>query len=276
LYPAAATPQHALIFTPALYCDPVIIFRYALERSVPPLLLVVPVLSTLLGGILALRLRRYLGPLLALSAGLLLGAAALDLLPEAWSLQREAHRGIGLLVLLATLSFLGFLALQRGLEAWMKRERSTLSPRAWGRIGGGMLIAHSFRDGMAIGLSYAASHPAGYIVATGIAAHDIGDGLSTVLLSTAGNAPTALDYGLLLADALAPVAGALLTAWIPFSLASSAAMLAIAAGFFLELALVELLPQLRSHATPARYTVPIVAAGALIIFTATRLLALLH
>ena len=49
-----------------------------------------------------------------------------------------------------------------------------------------MLIFHSFRDGMAIGLSYAASHTAGYAVALGIAAHDIGDGMNTVILTTCG------------------------------------------------------------------------------------------
>src|ERR1700741_3477803 len=69
-------------------------------------LLIVPVLSTLLGGILALRLRSSLGMLIALSTGLLLGAALLDLLPEAVTLRRLAGRGAGTVFALVLLSFL--------------------------------------------------------------------------------------------------------------------------------------------------------------------------
>ena len=66
---------------------------------------------------------------------------------------------------------------------------------ALGRIGGGLLIFHSFRDGMAIGAAFAASHTAGYAVATGIAAHDFGDGMNTVILTTAGEKAGLADYG---------------------------------------------------------------------------------
>lgn len=48
----------------------------------PVALLILLVISTLMGGWLALRARRYLSLLMALGAGLLLGTAFLDLLPE--------------------------------------------------------------------------------------------------------------------------------------------------------------------------------------------------
>ncbi|HEY8312455.1 MAG TPA: hypothetical protein VIG47_17935, partial [Gemmatimonadaceae bacterium] len=152
----------------------------------PLALLIVPVFSTLLGGILALRLRASLGVLIALSTGLLLGAALLDLLPEAASLERAAGGHGTTVFALALLSFLAFMLVQNLVDTWSEHLNLRTSPKTWGRIGGGMLIAHSFRDGMAIGVSYAASHPAGYIVAAGIAAHDIGDGVNTILLSTRG------------------------------------------------------------------------------------------
>jgi zinc transporter ZupT len=237
----------------------------------PISLLVVPVLSTLLGGMLALRLRSSLGLVIAFSTGLLLAAALLDLLPEAVSLQRLAGRETTTAYALVLISFVVFLLLQNVFATLGARLNLRASPRTWGRIGGGLLIAHSFRDGMAIGLSYAASRPAGYIVAAGIAAHDIGDGVNTILLSTRGHEPERFDYLLLAADSLAPMAGGLLTAWLPLSTSGSAALLAITAGFFLHMVADELLPQLRADSTPRILLGLAVTAGALLIFVATRL-----
>src|ERR1700744_3921749 len=137
-----------------------------------------PVVSTLAGGLLALRLRSALKVLIAFSVGLLLGAAFLDLLPEALTLQTASGATAARVFGLALLSFLFFLLAQTLLDVWIERVGSHTTHRWWGRAGGALLVAHSFRDGMAIGLSYAASHPAGYVVAIGIAAHDIGDGVN--------------------------------------------------------------------------------------------------
>jgi zinc transporter ZupT len=237
----------------------------------PFTLLIIPVFSTLLGGLLALRLRSALGMLIALSTGLLLGAALLDILPEAVNLQRLAGGNETRIFALVLLSFLAFMVLQNLINTWTRRLREQSSTRAWGRIGSGLLIAHSFRDGMAIGLSYAASRPAGYIIAAGIAAHDIGDGVNTILLSTRGHKPERFDYLLLAADSLAPLAGGLLTAWLPLSAGGSAVLLAITAGFFLHMIADELLPQLQTDSTPRIPLALAVTAGALLIFIATRL-----
>ena len=237
----------------------------------PVPLFIVPVFSTLAGGLLALRLRSALGLLVALSAGLLLGATAIDLLPEAVALERGAGGSAAAIVLLSILSFGFFLAMHRLQHRWEERLHSQRSSRAWGRIAATMLVAHSFRDGMAIGLSYAASHPAGYIVAAGIAAHDIGDGVNTVLLSTRGQTPTAFDYFMLAADCLAPLGGALLTGWLPLSNKAAAALLAVTAGFFLQMIADELLPQLAADRTPRTHMAVAGLAGVLMIYIATKL-----
>jgi zinc transporter ZupT len=49
---------------------------------IPVLLLVIPVTSTLIGGLVAVRFRHLTDMLVACGAGLLLGAAFLDLMPE--------------------------------------------------------------------------------------------------------------------------------------------------------------------------------------------------
>lgn len=236
-------------------------------------LFIVPVFSTLAGGLLALRLRSALGLLIALSAGLLVGAAAIDLMPEAIVLQRLSGGTILPVILLAAASFLFFLWMHRLLARWEERLHQRRSSKTWGRMAAGLLIAHSFRDGMAIGLSYAASHPAGYIVAAGIAAHDIGDGVNTVLLSTRGQQASAVDYLMLAADCLAPLAGALATGWLPLSNRAGAALLAVTAGFFLQMIVDELIPQLRTERTPRRLIAVAASAGVLLIYVATRLAA---
>ena len=192
----------------------------------PVLLLTMPIVSTLIGGLLAVRFRRYISLLIAIGAGLLLGAAFLDLLPEAISLGVGAGLSYTDVLGLTLLSFLFFHACESGLDVLARTWRAAKAKRQIvGRTGAAMLIFHSFRDGMAIGAAYAASHPAGYAVAFGIVAHDLGDGMNTVILTTAGKAPKRTDYLFLAADAAAPFLGGLLTSWLVLSSRASVGLL---------------------------------------------------
>jgi zinc transporter ZupT len=244
---------------------------------VPILLLIVPVLSTLAGGLLAFRFRHSLSILTSVGAGLLLGAAFLDLFPEAISLGVVAPVSAANVLGIGLLSFLFFFALDSALEALAERWETPNTPRRlMGRLGGAMLIFHSFRDGMAIGLSYAASHAAGYAVAVGIAAHDLGDGMNTVILTTAGEPPRRADYWFLAADSIAPLLGGLLTVWWTFSVRSSVVLLAVAAGFFIQMATSNFLPQARLNQASRKYILPSVIFGAGLIYLANLLLGTLR
>ncbi len=232
----------------------------------PIFLLLVPVASTLVGGLLAVRLRRFVPFLFAAGGGLLLGAAFLDLLPEAVVLGEKAGYGSARVLAWMLLAFLAFFTLDHLLHHW---EESKLH----GRIGAVMLISHSFRDGLAIGAAFSASHTAGYAVALGIAAHDLGDGMNTVLLTTGGRAPGLADYGFLLADAAAPFLGGLLTAWWVLSPGASAVLLVLAAGFFLQMATGDFLPTLHDgKQRHGHWLLPTVLAGSGLIYIATQLL----
>src|SRR5579863_6476012 len=166
----------------------------------PLLFLALPVAATLLGGLLAIRFRGFRPVLVAVGAGLLLGAAFLDLLPEAISMGHDTGLSAADVLGLTLLFFLLFAALESALAQLShnrqleKTSSDDSTRRRFGRIGGGLLIFHSFRDGMAIGAAFSASHAAGYAVAVGIAAHDLGDGMNTVLLTTAGEKPDTTDY----------------------------------------------------------------------------------
>jgi zinc and cadmium transporter len=217
----------------------------------PLLFLTLPVAATLLGGLLAIRFRRFRPLLVAVGAGLLLGAAFLDLLPEAISLGTENGLSASDVLGLTLLFFLVFAALESAVAHVTHGRRDAHSRRRFGRFGGGLLIFHSFRDGMAIGAAFAASHSAGYAVAIGIAAHDFGDGMNTVILTTAGEKPGPSDYVFLILDAVAPFLGGLLTVWWLLSSRHATTLLALAAAFFLQMATADFLPQLRGIQDPA-------------------------
>ena len=237
----------------------------------PVLFLAIPVVATLTGGLLTIRVARYRAALEAVGAGLLLGAAFLDLLPEAVELGTGSGMRTADVLGLTLVFFLGFSVLEMGLDGWTDTHGNTgTGRRTAGRVGGGMMIFHSFRDGMAIGAAFAASHTAGYAVATGIAAHDFGDGMNTVLLTTAGEKPGATDYWFLAADAVAPFLGGLTTMWWLLSSHGAAVLLALAAGFFLQMATSSLLPVIRSGRRG--WLMAGVTGGAGLIWVANRLL----
>lgn len=240
--------------------------------NVPIGLLLVPTVSTLFGGWVALRARRYLSLLLALGAGLLLGTAFLDLLPESLELARSTGQQPRVVLGIALLAFLSFMAIDAVLEQIGHGRNDPAVRKTFGRISGGLLILHSLRDGMVIGAAYSASRSAGLVVAVGIIAHDIGDGMNTVLLSTAGEKAKFWDYVFLVADALAPFVGGMLTIWWVQSASDAVVLLAVAGGFFLQMATSDFLPNPRNAGRSQWYVVPIVLVGVGLIYFANLLL----
>ena len=248
----------------------------------PLILLLLPVLSTLAGGLLALRFRRFGSALLALAAGLLLGAAFLDLLPEAIT--------AGAVTAIPTATILGWTLVSFLLfsiaDSWLDRLAGTAATASGipedggpgsqrkGLLGGAMLVFHSFRDGMAIGAAYAVSHPMGYAVALGIIVHDLGDGMNTVLVTTRDRVAGPVTYAFLAADALAPLAGGLLTVWWAMGSGPTAILLALSAGFFIQMATSEFLPQIRLERRRSALLYGLVLLGAGILYGANRLLGL--
>ena len=195
-------------------------------------------------------------------------------MPEALTLSARLRGKQTDVLGIALLAFLLFFGIQNLLDTIAVRWEG--SSHALGKVGGALLIFHSLRDGMAIGLSFAASHPAGYAVAAGIAAHDLGDGMNTIILTTRGRKAGLGDYSFLVADALAPLLGGLLTIWWTFSLRSSVVLLAIASGFFIQMATSDFLPEIRQRRGSQKLLMPAVLSGAAIIYAANFLTGHLH
>lgn len=219
-------------------------------------LALVTALSTTLGGLAAVRLSNRLGDLIALSGGVVIAIALLDVLPEA---ERELGNP-GRVSLLVAVGFLLFFLANRLLVLHHRDDSD--QARAHHRIGtmGALaLSAHSAVDGLGIGLALHVSLATGLLVFLAVASHDFADGLNTVsfILRQGGDRRRALRW--LALDAAAPVLGAAVGASLAISAEGLGALLALYVGFFLFLGASDLLPEAHEH--PSRLRVALTVAG---------------
>lgn len=216
---------------------------------IPVALAMMAAATTYVGGRVALRLDGRVALLFGLTAGVVLGIALFDLLPEAFGLGVDLYSPRTLLAALAT-----------GLAIYMLLDRviiagiGTASFRP--HLGPASLTAHSFIDGMGIGLAFHVSAAAGIVIAVAVLAHDFADGINTVGLTIAGNRRD-IAHRWLVADSLAPVAGAVVGTVIHLGHGALALVLAGFAGAFLYIGACELVPRSyigRNRAAPTLAT----------------------
>jgi ZIP family zinc transporter len=220
-------------------------------------------LSTLLGGLLALKLRDKLHLILGFSAGAVIGVAFFDLLPEAINFGEKFHTPAAILSCTA-LGFLSYLVLDRILlfhgESAPRRPLAAV-----------VLCIHSLLDGVAIGFAFHASHQVGIVVAIAVLTHDFSDGINTmnIVLRNGGDRTRAFRW--LLVDAAAPMLGVAST--FAFTLPGGAfgTALALFAGFFLYIGASDLIPE-SYHAHPKFLTTAMTLAGAAVLYLAITLI----
>jgi ZIP family zinc transporter len=203
---------------------------------------------TLAGGAFAFRYQRYLQPIMAFSAGLLIGVVFLDLVPE---IVETAHTtSISPRVLMLTLisGFMAIFLLEK--LTIIHSEKTHDSPGHHHHVGlaGAIgLTFHSFLDGLAIGVGFQASQEVGFIVLMAVLAHDFADGLNTVTFMLATRNSRWRTLLLLVINGLAPVAGALLAQVLRIDPSLLAFQLAFFAGFLLYLGASDLLPHVHER-----------------------------
>jgi len=203
----------------------------------------VTALSTFAGGLLALRLRRELATLIALTGGIVVAVALFDVLPEALqSLEpRDALAVVGV-------GFLLFFVGERALVLHHRDEpEQARAHHRVGALGAAGLSVHSLIDGLGIGLAFQVSTATGVLVFIAVVSHDFADGMNTVsfVLFQSEDSRQALRW--LSADALAPIVGAIIGSLVSISGHSLGYVLALYAGFFLSMGATDLLPEAHSH-----------------------------
>ena len=129
----------------------------------------VTAIATTSGGFLAIRSKDRLHLVLGLSAGLLLGLVAFDLLPEVFELNTNQLGGVPLV----SLAFVGgFLALHFAEQFFGSHEPAESdyghdhkhSSNIAGTMGALAMGGHVFLDGIALGLAFQVSNALGFAV----------------------------------------------------------------------------------------------------------------
>lgn len=210
--------------------------------------------STSAGGLFAWRLREHLHWVLGLTAGMLLGVVAFELLPEAFALSRTlGSDGQPAMIALAA-GFLVFHALEKFILVHRAHEGHYADhdhPDV-GVLSSATLIGHSFLDGAGIGIAFQVSPAIGITVATAVVAHDFCDGLNTVSLMLGHRNSVKRALRMLALDAIAPVLGVVSTLFFSVPPEALLVFLGFFAGFLLYIASADILPQAHSRAGPAR------------------------
>jgi len=152
----------------------------------PVLLTSMAAVSTSVGGYCAVLLQRRVHLLMSFGTGVLVGAALLDLFPSALSAAESSGSSKALVFPIAALG--GLLIFCIG-EAASRYRANMVGNRAAGRVSASFLIVHSTLDGTAIFAASTISLQLGLIVGLGVVAHDICDGLNTILLATGAENP---------------------------------------------------------------------------------------
>jgi ZIP family zinc transporter len=227
--------------------------------------------STLAGGLTALKHKDHLHRFLGYTAGVLIGVVAFDLLPEIFDSITHLRADATWPMLALVAGFLLFHILEKSILIHHSQE-SEYEVHHHPHVGVASalaLIGHSFLDGVGIGLGFQAGNAVGLTVAFAVIAHDFTDGMNTVNLLLINKNRTRRAQVFLLADALAPVVGALSTLIFTISDAALPLYLGFFAGFLLYIGASEILPE--AHSRHSSYqTIFLTVVGAAFIFVVTR------
>jgi len=223
------------------------------------------VLATLIGGRVGLRYSDRLPTLLALTGGVVVAVALLDVLPEGI----DGVADVDLATALVAAGFLGFFLAERMLVLHNRDEAmEALSGERVGALGAAGLSVHSFLDGLGIGFAFGVDSATGLLVFIAVISHDFADGLNTVsyVLRRSGNRRAAVKW--LAIDALAPLLGAIVGTQIAVSDLTLGYILCVYCGIFLYIGATDLLPE--AHAQGSWTRVALTALGFALIFGVTQ------
>jgi ZIP family zinc transporter len=202
--------------------------------------------SAFVGGVVALRAVRHVGIIIAIGAGIRIGAAFFDLIPEAAELVGGSLDTVMLATAVGFLAFYGIeklTAVHVGHEAAAELDHGAAEHRHVGVIGASGMSLHSFLDGIALAAGLAVGGGLGLVIAVVVIVHRFSDGISVVSMLLASRTPVREAYQWVSIVAVAPVLGVLLGLVITVPDDVLGVMLAVFAGFFLYVGAAELLPE---------------------------------
>ena len=227
-------------------------------------------LATTTGGFIAIKVRDRLHLVLGLSAGLLLGLVAFDLLPEVFEMNTSTFGNVPVVSIALVI---GFLILHFAEQLFGSHEPAHSdyghdhehSLNIAGTLGAAAMAGHVFLDGLALGLAFKVSDALGYAVFIAILAHAFSDGLNTVSLIVKSGNWTTKSARLLGVDAIARIGGATVGTYLALNDSFVALYLALFSGFVIYLATSHILPEAHSRHS-SRWTFFATICGVLIMW----------
>ena len=238
---------------------------------IPILLAAATFVSTGLGGLFCIREKNRLHLVMGFTAGVLLGVVSFDILPEIMRQVKASNVDATAAMIALVVGFLLFHIVEKVIVIHHAHEGDYADhchPEV-GVLSALALAAHSFMDGLGIGLGFQVSTSVGIFVAVAVIAHDFTDGMNTVALMLAHKNTLQRARWFLLLDALAPVLGALSTLLFRLPEHMLGLYLGFFAGFLLYIGASDILPQAHSKHSSWK-TVALTVAGAVFIFVVTR------
>ena len=202
--------------------------------------------SAFLGGFVALRAVSQVGMIIAVGAGIRIGAAFFDLIPEAADMLGGS---LDQVMIATAFGFLAFYVIEKltavhvGHEAAAELDHGEAAHRHVGVIGATGMSIHSFLDGVALATGLVVGGGLGLVIAVVVVIHRFSDGISVVSLLMASRTPRREAYRWVALVAIAPVLGVALGLIVTIPDAVLGIMLAVFAGFFLYVGAAELLPE---------------------------------
>lgn len=230
-------------------------------------------MSTTLGGLFALKNKDKLHLIMSFTAGVLVGVAFFDLLPEIFSLTTEIKAQVIVPMVALVVGFLLIHILEKVavIHGTHEEEYADHKHPTVGLISASGLSFHSFLDGIGIGLGFHVSSAVGILVALAVIAHDFSDGLNTVTLMLTHKNTSKKAIMLLIIDAVAPIIGALSTFLFQIPNSILLIYLGFFAGFLLYIGAGDLLPEAHSQHSSWKM-IGLTVLGAAFIFVVTRFL----
>ena len=227
-------------------------------------------IATFAGGTLAIKSKDRLHLVLGLSAGLLLGLVAFDLLPEVFELGSSEilHAPATSVALIAGFLLLHFFEQLSGSHEPAESDYGhdhKHSANITGVFGAVAMGGHVFLDGLALGVAFKVSSELGIAVFIALLVHAFSDGLNTVSFLIKSGKWGKKGIWLLGVDAVARISGAALGASLAISNDVIAIYLAGFAGVVIYLATAHILPEAHSQHS-SRWTMVSTIAGVAIMW----------
>ncbi len=227
-------------------------------------------ISTLIGGLIAVRYRNVLHYFFAFASGSLLAVTFFDILPESINISLSANLPMRYIFITVVGFFFLYSLVERYFLTHHYHAGQDKHGHIMGPVGAGGLVIHSFFDGISIGIAYQVSAAIGLIVALAVIFHDFNDGINTVTIMLKNKQHIKKAKLFLVADAIAPIIGVMIASSFLIGDVILAFILAAFAGEFIYLGTTNLLPETYKH-TPWKMALAMLF-GILLIFVLTSII----